>query len=150
MASVLANLDAFLEQFGDSVQIATVLLARLDPTDGTLDVGSAGHLPPILLRNDGATLLDTLPRPALGTGVITETVDLLRTILDPGAALLLFTDGLVERRDEPLDAGFQRLLAAPFETGAGVDALCRLAVEVGLAGAPSRDDVCVLAVRRFP
>jgi len=148
MAVVLANLDGFLEQFGDSVQIATLLLTRLDPTDGTLEVGSAGHLPPLLVGGEGSVLLDTLPRPALGSGMPTEGVDLLRAHIDPGGALLLFTDGLVERRDESLDVGFERLRAARFDPDADADALCRLAVEACLADAPSRDDVCVLALRR--
>ena len=148
MAVVLANLDGFLEQFGDSVQIATLLLTRLDPTDGTLEVGSAGHLPPLLVGGEGSVLLDTLPRPALGSGMPTEGVDLLRAHIDPGGALVLFTDGLVERRDESLDVGFERLRAARFDPDADADALCRLAVEACLADAPSRDDVCVLALRR--
>ncbi|MDQ1429978.1 MAG: hypothetical protein QOF40_580 [Actinomycetota bacterium] len=153
MAAVLSNLDGFLEQFGDSVQIATLLLVRLDPTDGTLEVGSAGHLPPLLIGNEGSVLLEMRPRPALGSGVPTEPepVQLLQARIEPGGALLLFTDGLVERRDESLDAGFERLRAARFDP-ATTDAatLCRLAVQIGLSDAPSRDDVCVLALRRFP
>jgi PAS domain S-box-containing protein len=150
MAAVLANLDEFLEQFGDSVQIATLLLVRLDPTDGALEVGSAGHLPPLLVGAEGSVLLETRPRPALGSGMPAEPVELLRARIEPGGALLLFTDGLVERRDESLDTGFERLRAAGFDATADADTLCRLAVEVGLADAPSRDDVCVLALRRFP
>lgn len=97
---------------------------------------------------EGSVLLDTTPRPALGSGMTTEGVDLLRTRIEPGRALLLFTDGLIERHDESLDAGFERLRAARFDPDADADALCRLAVEVCLADAPSRDDVCVLALRR--
>jgi PAS domain S-box-containing protein len=149
MAVVLANLDGFLDQFGDSVQIATLLLVRLDPSDGSVAVGSAGHLPALLVGARGSTLLETRPRPALGSGMATEPVDLLRTRIDPGGALLLFTDGLVERREESLDEGFARLLSARFDPEAGADALCRQAVEIGLADSPSRDDVCVLALRRM-
>jgi sigma-B regulation protein RsbU (phosphoserine phosphatase) len=150
MAVVLANLDGFLEQFGDSVQIATLLLVRLEPSDGTLEVGSAGHLPPLLVGGDGSVLLDTRPRPALGSGVTAEAVDRFRTRIDPGGALILFTDGLVERRDESLDVGFERLRAADFDAEADAATLCRLAVDIGLAETPSRDDVCVLALRRYP
>jgi serine phosphatase RsbU (regulator of sigma subunit) len=150
MAAVLANLDGFLEQFGDSVQIATLLLVRLDPADGLLEVGSAGHLPPLLIGGEGSELLDTRPRPALGSGMPTEPVELLKARIEPGGALLLFTDGLVERRDESLDVGFERLRTARFDTAPDAATLCRLAVEIALADAPSRDDVCVLALRRFP
>ncbi len=109
MAVVLSHLDGFLEQFGDTVQIATLLLVRLDPAAGTLEVGSAGHLPPLLLGEGDSVLLGARPRPALGTSMAAGPVDLVHTRIAPGGSLLLFTDGLVERRGESLDAGFERL-----------------------------------------
>ena len=149
MAVVLSNLEAFLEQFGDAVQIATLLLVRLDPATGALEVGSAGHLPALLVGADESLLLDSRSHPALGTGLRPERVALLRAHLDPGRALLLFTDGLVERRAESLDEGLRRLQAAGLGRVADTDALCREAIVACLGDGPHRDDVCVLALRRF-
>jgi PAS domain S-box-containing protein len=150
MAAVLWNLDTFLGQFGDSVQIATLLLARLDPATGSLEVGSAGHLPPLLVGAGGSSLLDPRSRPALGTGLQPERVDPLHARLAPGEALLLYTDGLVERRAESLDEGLRRLRDADFGSIGDADALCGGAIETCLARGPHRDDVCVLALRRLP
>jgi hypothetical protein len=63
--------------------------------------------------------------------------------------LLLFTDGLVERRDEHLDEGLERLRAAVAgRVELDSESLCDLAVEVCLSGRTRADDVCVLAVHR--
>ena len=146
---VLAHLDEFLDQFGDADQIATLLFARLDPATGTVELGSAGHPPPLLVADDGSTVLAVRPRPALGAGTTSDQVEILSTQLQPGQALLLYTDGLVERRGESLDTGIGRLRAATLDDADDAHELCSRAIDACLTGADRRDDVCVLAVRRL-
>jgi phosphoserine phosphatase RsbU/P len=78
--------------------------------------------------------------------------------IPPGALLCLYTDGLVERRDEPLDAGIGRLAGAltPFTAGAGdvhgsltaAEAACAVAMRALIGNAPARDDVALLMLHR--
>ncbi|MGY1607494.1 PP2C family protein-serine/threonine phosphatase [Geodermatophilus sp. SYSU D00700] len=132
--------------------LATALVARLEPAaagDGgrLLRWSSAGHLPPLLLRADGAVrLLVTPPERLLGTQEPGERTDHVTT-LAPGETLLLVTDGLVEVGRRGIDEGLARIAGAlrGLEPLAA-DALCdRLLTRV----LPDRtdDDVAVLAVR---
>ncbi|MER6448159.1 SpoIIE family protein phosphatase [Streptomyces venezuelae] len=90
---------------------ATAVCAHYEPREGVLRWSSAGHLPLILLREGRAVLLET-PRDLLLGAVraveYTETVTPLR----PGDLLVLYTDGLVERRHGSLDDGVERLRRA--------------------------------------
>ncbi|MFE9257935.1 PP2C family protein-serine/threonine phosphatase [Streptomyces sp. NPDC006879] len=93
---VLRQLDTAVSQEG-SRRPATCLLARLDPARGKAAFASAGHLPPVVFGADGQGELVELPvGPPLGTGM----GGYLMTTRELTAAqtLLLFTDGLVERR----------------------------------------------------
>ncbi|WP_443055119.1 PP2C family protein-serine/threonine phosphatase [Streptomyces sp. NBC_00691] len=141
---VLRHLDSVVAE-DDARRPATVLLVRVDPARGTATFASAGHLPPVVFGADGSAELVDLPvGPPLGTGVggYEPTTRPLR----PGDTLLLFTDGLVERRGEDIDDSLARLAALrlPPDSGPGrvVDeVLSRL----GAHGA--EDDVAALAAR---
>jgi serine phosphatase RsbU (regulator of sigma subunit) len=110
-AHVLSALDRFAALVPGAV-CSTVFCAIVDPATGTLRYSSAGHVPAIVVEADGTfrflteagslplAVLDDLDRPE---------VDVL---LQPGSTLLLYTDGLVERRDEDLDVGMARAAAA--------------------------------------
>ena len=108
-AGVLGRLDAAIEglQLG---ALATVLVGRLEPDAGPsggmrLRWASAGHLPPIVVDPDGEQRLLTA-QPGLLLGVdagATRTEQ--EEVLLPGATVLLYTDGLVERRDQVFDDG---------------------------------------------
>lgn len=90
---------------------ATAVCALYDPADRTLCWASAGHLPPLLLRDGTAQLIDP-PRDillgAVPSSVYRETI----TQLKPGDTLLLYTDGLIERRHDGLDQGLETLRRA--------------------------------------
>ena len=138
--------------------LATAIVAHLQPPQAApgpwrLRWSNAGHPPPILLHPDGsATVLHTPPNRLLGVGPgadRTET-DLL---LDPGATLLLYTDGLIERRDRPLDDGIavlrrtlDDLAAAASQSPSGLEDLGD-ALLTRLLCIPPADDVALLAVR---
>ena len=98
LAVILATLDAFITQFRDESQIATLNLARLDPATGALEIASAGHLPAVLLHHGDAGLTEVPPGPPLGAGAAPDRFCVVEQRLEPENTLLLYTDGLVERR----------------------------------------------------
>lgn len=129
--------------------VATAAVLRIDPRTGTVDWCSAGHLPPVLLRADRTTVLVDERHGAL-LGIEHSGRLLGSTRLDDGDVLVLYTDGLVENRVEPLDTGLRRLAAALGESGptGGPDAVADRALATSLAGYERLDDLCILAVQR--
>jgi anti-sigma regulatory factor (Ser/Thr protein kinase) len=119
---VLRHLDD-LAQGTDEVQLATCVYAVFDPVARSLSYATAGHLPPVLQRPDGSTVL--LPQPSgapLGVGGVpfeSATVDIADS-----SRLVLYTDGLVESRDVDIDVGLRRLTAALSDGTEGLDPLC--------------------------
>lgn len=130
----------------DLPQLVTVLYAVLDPIAGTVALLSAGHLPPFVVRLDGtADRLEVPSSPPLGAGQ--HHRDVVTVALAAGETLLLFTDGLVERRGEDLDAGLDRLLhVSEMLHGEVTDTRLRLIADE-LRQAGHDDDVTLLAVR---
>jgi PAS domain S-box-containing protein len=156
-AEVLTGLDRAARGL-DLDTMATALVARLEQDDPELRAGatrvrwsSAGHPPPVLLEADGTvTLLDGDPPDLLlGVDPATPRVDRVTTI-HRGGTLLLYTDGLVERRDRDLDAGIDELLRVVGELAdLPLDQLCdRLLERMFLPD--TEDDVALLAVRMHP
>jgi serine phosphatase RsbU (regulator of sigma subunit) len=149
-AEVLTELDRAVEGLALDT-MATALVARLErgPNGGTLlRWANAGHPPAVLIDADGdVSLLDGKPADLL-LGVAPEAVreDRLE-LLKPGATVLLYTDGLVERRDRDIDSGTQALVEVLRDcAGLPLDDLCdRVLEELFLPDA--EDDVAVLAVR---
>jgi serine phosphatase RsbU (regulator of sigma subunit) len=126
---------------------ATVICARLDPT-GNLVWASAGHLPPLVIHDDGdAELLDSEQSPPLGAGYL-KPVPINRYRLNPGDIVLLYTDGLVEQRGVPLDTSLEMLVDRIerqrwSSTAELVDDIVRDRDRVQYTG----DDIAVLAAR---
>ncbi|MFD3696305.1 PP2C family protein-serine/threonine phosphatase [Streptomyces sp. NPDC058646] len=144
---VLRQLDA-LSASDEGRRPATCLLVRVDPARGVAVFASAGHLPPAVFTPDGSgSLLDVPVGPPLGTG--TGGYEALARPFTPDQTLLLYTDGLVERRSEDIDASLARLAALRVGARAGlaevVDAVCD-----GLDAQHAEDDVAVLAARLRP
>jgi serine phosphatase RsbU (regulator of sigma subunit) len=144
--AVLTKLDRLFERY-ELNQLVTVVYVVVDTAQDELTVANAGHPPPVVLRADG--LVEALRVPdevLLGAG---GTVRSTCTIpFAAGDMLLTFTDGLIERRGEDIDAGQERLLkAAPLlRQGALADALLALIEKVR---DPTRDDdVAALVVVR--
>jgi len=151
LSRMLSWLDRFLVQFrDDDAQIATLCLARLDPATGTMEVASAGHPPALLVRERDTEFLSVRPGPPLGTDSPPHAYEVAGGALETGTTLLLYTDGLVERRDESLEDGLERLRAASRATGESSDTteLCEAVIRACLADSAREDDVCILAVHR--
>ena len=154
-ARVLAALDRAMSDLAVGT-MATAILARVEawgpggaPGQRLLRWSNAGHPAPLLVEADGSvTLLERVPNRLLGVDSSSPRVE-HAVVLSPGATLLFYTDGLVERRGAFLDEG--------------IDWLCREARTLGdqslaefcdrlLAGLPEAldDDVAVLALRARP
>ena len=128
-------------------QMATMLYALVDPEKGRATVVSAAHPVPLLVRPDGSTrFIELVPEPPLGTGgpgVFSEA----EIELEPGATLLLYTDGLVERRGERLAAGQAALARAAGNATFDPELLCAEVCSELVGDADNRDDVAVIAVQ---
>ncbi|MEO3767151.1 SpoIIE family protein phosphatase [Streptomyces sp. B5E4] len=97
----------------DAAATATAAAVYIDWAGRTLTYSSAGHLPPALWRPDGTvTFLDQATDPPLGVRPEHAARPEARVAFDEGCVLVLYTDGLVERRHEDIDVGLARLAAS--------------------------------------
>jgi serine phosphatase RsbU (regulator of sigma subunit) len=132
--------------------MATAQHLWLDPASGRVRFATAGHPPALHLRADGThAWLQGALGPPLGTAW--ERAQEGEAEIARGERLLLFTDGLVERRTGTLDDGMGRLaaVASGAARGADLDAWCD-AILAGMAASPDQpfeDDVALLAVERL-
>ncbi|MFH8772061.1 PP2C family protein-serine/threonine phosphatase [Streptomyces sp. NPDC017958] len=136
-------------RYVEGAMATTVVQAVVDTRARRITYSSAGHPPPVLLHQDGTCdLLDQATDPPLGarpTPVPRPQADLPYT---PGDTLVLYTDGLIERRGEDIDAGLQRLTNALARHARHsperlADALlAQLGVSSG-----ARDDIALIVVR---
>lgn len=142
---ILVLADRKLEFFEPGF-MATVLVAVARPPYDHIALTSAGHLPPVLALPGAPARVVELPvRALLGLGTTAAPVS--RTIAFPrGATLLACTDGLVERRGEPLDAGMARLATA-MHTG-DPEEVCRDVMDALIGRSAPRDDIAVIALHR--
>jgi serine phosphatase RsbU (regulator of sigma subunit) len=129
-------------------EMATLVVALLDPVARTLEIVNAGHLPPVIGGAPTTTRFADLARsPALGIST-SSTYSSTVVTLDAGERIVLYTDGLIERRRVGLDEQLDRLVSllddAPSTSSA---ALCEL-LDLGF-GPDGSDDVTVMALR-FP
>ncbi|WP_328464293.1 fused response regulator/phosphatase [Actinoplanes sp. NBC_00393] len=124
---------------------ATLCLLTLDPATGRIRMAGAGHLPPLMHVDGEVRFLE--PRgPLLGLDAPRRAE--LELTLPPGGTLVLYTDGLIERRDADIDVGLAALAACAAEVEDDLDAFCRRLL-TQLAGAGEQaDDIAVVALRR--
>ncbi|MFJ9453809.1 SpoIIE family protein phosphatase [Kitasatospora sp. NPDC101447] len=123
---------------------ATAVCVLLDPGGGELRWARAGHLPPIRLGAAGAQVLP-LPHGVL-LGALDDAEYEERTArLDPGDVLLLYTDGLVERRDRPVEESVEQLIRAAGAPGPDLEQYLDRLLE--LSPADTDDDTCLIAVQ---
>jgi PAS domain S-box-containing protein len=156
-AEVLTELDRAIEGLALDT-MATALVARLEQDADDLRAGqvrlrwsSAGHPPPAILTPDGKALLldDEAPELLLGVAPDTKRREYV-TVLEAGSTILLYTDGLVERRDRDLDAGTAELVEVLRAcAGLSLEDLCDEVLE-RLFLPDAQDDVAMLGLRLHP
>ncbi|MFB0616534.1 SpoIIE family protein phosphatase [Streptomyces sp. AGS-58] len=142
---VLQLLDGLATEI-DPHQIATCCYAVHDPNEGRLVYASAGHLP-ILVRDESGTVsrTDEPTGPPLGTGGWMHSSGSIA--LGPGATAVLYTDGLVERRDADLDEGIASLAGALAGATGTPQVVCDRLVRSAGVTADHDDDVAVLVLQ---
>ena len=146
---ILATMSALIEV--EASEFATAQIARVDPRAGKLQYASAGHPYPLLRHPDGRVdQLRGARSPLLGVPCGERTLDEVE--FPPGAAVLAYTDGLIERRDvaitDRIDWLAHALHVVDFDRPVAeiVDDL--VALSLGGAGTANADDVAVVLVRR--
>ncbi|MFC5752656.1 SpoIIE family protein phosphatase [Actinomadura rugatobispora] len=132
---------------------ATCLYAVYDATSGTLEVASAGHLPPLLVGPDGTTrYLEVPPAPPLGVAG-SATIESREFEVEDGSVFVIYTDGLVENRGRDIDDGLERLqgVFGPDTVDRPMEELAK-ATLAGVYADRHRDDIAVLLarLRRIP
>ncbi|MCO7218377.1 SpoIIE family protein phosphatase [Klenkia sp. PcliD-1-E] len=153
-ADVLRGLDTSMQVL-QITTLATAAIARFEQTPDEVERGvtrmiwaNAGHPPPIVINPDGTHRILAPWKGELLLGVNADTTRTEQvTTLDRGATVLLYTDGLIERRTSDLDDGLARLTNAITELGdATLDDLCDGIITRMVDGRPD-DDIALVAVR---
>ncbi len=148
-AAALEHLDQFASRVRGALA-STVACLVLDWDSGGLRWARAGHPPPLVVEPERSRYLDAhlgVPLGITGRRLYTEG----HTVLAPGASVLLYTDGLIERREEDLRVGLERLVGAARGLHAtappefATDLLRRM-----LDDSAPRDDVALVVARLLP
>ena len=127
-------------------EMATVLYITIAPDRASFTCSSTGHLPPtIATPGTDAIVLDCTPSPPIGARPSGPHVDVVSE-LHPGTTVGCFTDGLIERRGEPIDVGLERIRAAFF--AGHPDKVCTSVMAQLIGSSSVHDDTALLVFRR--
>jgi anti-sigma regulatory factor (Ser/Thr protein kinase) len=125
---------------------ATLWIGLYNPAEHEVVFANAGHVPPLLVdASEGARFLEDVHGPPIGA-VDGATYGESRRLLLSGSTLMLYTDGLVERRGRSIDDGMADLCARVATDMADLEVMCDGALGL-VHSAASDDDVAVLAIR---
>ncbi len=145
---VVRRLDTMFETY-EYTQLVTLVYVLADAAKDELHVVNAGHPPPVVLRPDGS--LDTVSEPVsapLGLGLGKQDRRSFRVPFGDGDTLLLYTDGLIERRNEDIDVGQMRLASRCSTLSHDDLSACLELLVEDVRDHTREDDVAALAVRR--
>lgn len=141
--AILSKLSGLINVSVDG-QLATVLSVLVDSGARKLSVTSAGHLPPLMLSTQGSSFVE--PPVGIPVGVDRRASYSSTTVrVPPGATLLAFTDGLVERRGETIDVGLERLRSRASQNHVPLEQLLANVLEDRRDDAP--DDTAIAGIR---
>jgi serine phosphatase RsbU (regulator of sigma subunit)/anti-sigma regulatory factor (Ser/Thr protein kinase) len=145
-SSTMARLNRLSEEVVDTA-FATIVYAVFDPVASVCRITSAGHPPPLLALPDGTVeLIEGGRGLPLGAGPDTKYPQAV-VELPVGSVLLLYTDGLVERRGRPIDVGLEDLRRAALDGPREPEELVEHILARLVGGEERGDDVALLAVR---
>jgi serine phosphatase RsbU (regulator of sigma subunit)/anti-sigma regulatory factor (Ser/Thr protein kinase) len=146
-ADLLESLDGLVREIGED-QIVTCIYAVFDPSDQCLRFANAGHLPPIIaMPGKPSRIIEGEENPPLGVGPFNLTQH--EVGLSSDARVVLYTDGLVERRGEDLELGVKTLAERAADLIGPVDGVPEELVAAMLPQGPD-DDVAILVARVDP
>jgi serine phosphatase RsbU (regulator of sigma subunit)/anti-sigma regulatory factor (Ser/Thr protein kinase) len=145
---LLLCLDDFAAQIPGAAS-TTVTVAFVDIDNQLLHYVCAGHPPPLLVSADGTTrILDDAVSWPLAIGAKRSPTVGATLPFPPGSLIVMYSDGLVERRGESLDVGIDRLTRSVGEHwNLPLDAMCDAVLDDALRGRRRADDVAMLALR---
>ncbi|MFI9615717.1 SpoIIE family protein phosphatase [Streptomyces sp. NPDC052023] len=127
------------------VYLATCVYAVYDSVTRRCTFANAGHLPPVLVEPGESALMLDVP-PGLPLGVGGEPFEEVEVELPEGALLALYTDGLVESRDHPLDEGLQAFVGALTDPARPLEDVCDQVLHT-LDSHHGEDDIALLMAR---
>ncbi|SOD84000.1 SpoIIE family protein phosphatase [Streptomyces sp. Ag109_G2-15] len=127
------------------VYLATCVYAVYDSVTRRCTFANAGHLPPVLVEPGEAALMLDVP-PGMPLGVGGEPFEEVEVELPEGALLALYTDGLVESRDHPLDEGLQAFVGALTDPSRPLEDVCDHVLNT-LDTHHGEDDIALLMAR---
>ncbi|MFF5028823.1 SpoIIE family protein phosphatase [Streptomyces collinus] len=127
------------------VYLATCVYAVYDSVTRRCTFANAGHLPPVLVEPGEAALMLDVP-PGMPLGVGGEPFEEVEVELPEGALLALYTDGLVESRDHPLDEGLQAFVGALTDPSRPLEDVCDHVLST-LDTHHGEDDIALLMAR---
>ncbi|MFE5396482.1 SpoIIE family protein phosphatase [Streptomyces sp. NPDC056568] len=127
------------------VYLATCVYAVYDSVTRRCTFANAGHLPPVLVEPGESALMLDVP-PGLPLGVGGEPFEEVEVELPEGALLALYTDGLVESRDHPLDEGLQAFVGALTDPTLPLEDVCDQVLNT-LGSHHGEDDIALLMAR---
>jgi serine phosphatase RsbU (regulator of sigma subunit) len=150
-AALAFNPAHLLEMASDEISVgtdghfATVLVGLVDSARREITMASAGHPPALLLTPGHSEFIDMPIGVPLGLGVRTYESATIRLV--ENSVLIAYTDGLIERRDEAIEAGMERLRRVACAGARSADELVTTIVDSVLGEQPSDDDTAILAIR---
>jgi serine phosphatase RsbU (regulator of sigma subunit) len=141
---VVARVNRYQLTLGEE-ELFTMVYAVIDPAAGRLWFANAGHPPPLLRRRDGG--VEFLQGGGGLMGVLEAAYDDYELPVQDGDTLILYSDGLVERRGESIDLGLKRLAEAAADGPADPEALRAHLLRELLPSTGLHDDVTALVAR---
>lgn len=142
---VLTQLDAMVAEMGAEVG-ATCVYAAFDPATRRCAIARAGHPPPALVRPSGDVEFLELPA-CLPLGVGVGSFESVEFDLEPRSVLVLYTDGLIESRQEEIDVGIDRLAQALASGSSGPFGPAYASALINRLVPNPSDDIAVLLAR---
>lgn len=142
-AAILTKMGALVKT-REAGFFATVLCLTFRHQDRSIVLANAGHPRPLLVDADGSRFIDVPPQPPIGIPVASYSET--RMSLPERGLLLAFTDGLIERRDEMIDAGMERLRRAAVGATGPLDELLHGIIE-SVSVSSHTDDIVILGLR---
>jgi anti-sigma regulatory factor (Ser/Thr protein kinase)/putative methionine-R-sulfoxide reductase with GAF domain len=143
----LELVDRFVQSMGEYA-MATAAYAIFDPESARLRIATAGHPPPIIVSESGARVVELAPGAPLG-GFPYGTCPEQEVTLQTGETVVLYTDGLVERRGVPLTESIEKL-AEVLSDVRTAERACQVAVSEMVPSEGLADDVAIVAMQSVP